>query len=677
MEIPSDHAVAAVVGAEVADYAVAGDVDKGRRKLKIIFKKAVAGRQLMTVRLEKNEAAKAGPWELAPLGFPGVKSRRGYIGAVAAAGYRLAPITTEGLAEVPLSFFPKKIQGLQQAFRLREDKWSLDLTAEALGQSIQADVFHLYSLKSGVAYGSVLMNFFVIGSPATAWRVSVPKGIGNIDVTGQNVGRDWRREEDTVIVPLSRPLLGAGTLLLTFEQPMNASGGALAPGEVRPLGVQGERGIVQVVSPLQVNHQSTTDGALLNIDASEIPTEFRLLSSAPTLGAWQYIARDFSIGMEIEWFRPGETIDQVVDFQKLSSHVSRDGQWVTDAHIFVKTRGRSALRMMFPAGSVLWEAKVAGEAVNARDDNGVTLVPLPPLTDPNQAVEISLRYGARSESEKRIELAAPKLDAPVVIGEWTVTGDEGQQLVPRGGTADLVVPVLAESGWEWLNRNGRAALALVLLGLVTAALTIGEMGTLRRVFAVIAGFGMIVTTVAWAKTAADTHSEAVSILEYAAPVVAADEAISIVIGNVSANAASFGWVTLVMLLGGLVACVAGLVRSERISFAVGTGLVAASLLTVRGGTVLFFAVVALAAALLILPQTIAVIRAVVRWISKRNAAVNASVGLISILCWMPNEARGADPLLPAESIVHDWEIRDGHRSCSDNPVGHLPSSTTV
>ncbi len=187
---------------------------------------------------------------------------------------------------------------------------------EALGQSIQADVFHLYSLKAGAVYGSVLMNYFVVGAPATEWRISVPEGIGNIDVTGQNVGRDWRREGNTVIVPLSRPVLGTGTLLLTFEQPMSSRGGKLSPGEVRPLGVQGERGFVQVVSPLQVNHKSSSEGALLAIDPSELPAEFRLLSSAPTLGAWQYTARDFKIGMEIEWFEPGETVGQVVDFLK-------------------------------------------------------------------------------------------------------------------------------------------------------------------------------------------------------------------------------------------------------------------------------------------------------------------------------------------------------------------------
>ena len=73
-----------------------------------------------------------------------------------------------------------------------------------------------------------------------------------MEVTGQNVGRDWRREGDTVIVPLARPVLGAGTVLVTFEQPMSARGGDLSPGEVRPLNVQSERGYIQVVSPLQV-----------------------------------------------------------------------------------------------------------------------------------------------------------------------------------------------------------------------------------------------------------------------------------------------------------------------------------------------------------------------------------------------------------------------------------------
>ena len=71
MEIPADHAVASVTGAQVADYAVAGEVKDGKRRLKIIFKQAVMNRQLVSVRLEKNEAAKAGAWNLTAARFPG------------------------------------------------------------------------------------------------------------------------------------------------------------------------------------------------------------------------------------------------------------------------------------------------------------------------------------------------------------------------------------------------------------------------------------------------------------------------------------------------------------------------------------------------------------------------------------------------------------------------------
>jgi hypothetical protein len=656
MEIPADHAVASVTGAQVADYAVASEIKDGKRTLKILFKQAVSDRQLVSIRLEKNQSAKAGPWELQPLGFPGVKSRRGYVGAVAAAGYRLTVGKTVGVAEVPITYFPKKTSGLQQAFRLREDKWTCGLTVEALGQSIQADVFHLYSLKAGAVYGSVLMNFFVVGSPATEWRISVPEGIGNIDVTGQNVGRDWRRDGNTVIVPLSRPVLGAGTLLLTFEQPMNSRGGKLSPGEVKPMGVQGERGFVQVVSPLQVNHKSTSEGALLAIDASEIPTEFRLLSSAPTLGAWQYTARDFKIGMEIEWFEHGDTIGQVVDFQKLTSQISRDGQWVTDARIFVKTRGRSALRMVFPNGAVLWEAKVNGEAVNARSDGGEMLVPLPSQLDPNKAVEVSLRYGARAEHPRSPVLTAPVLDAPVVIGEWTVTGDEGRKLVPHGGTANLVKQVLAETGWQWLARHRAGAALLFVAGFAALLLGSGNPAGVRRITAVVCGVLFIMLAVGLGFSAAATSRAGSDVLEYAAPVVASDAAITVEVGNVPAWAARTGigfWLQFVL---GSVLALRGLYMRDRLWMGCGLALLAASLLSIRGGSFLFFGVVSLAGLFWLVPRLGAAIREMRK--PKVTEAVAAAVLLACMIPWN-SQAAEAPPLKPAELIVHDWTIRDG------------------
>ncbi|MFK7850675.1 MAG: hypothetical protein AB8D78_06815 [Akkermansiaceae bacterium] len=659
MKIPADHAVASVTGAEVADYAVASDINDGYRNLKVIFKRPVINRQLVSIRLEQNEAANEGQWVLQPLGFPDVKSRRGYIGAVATAGYRLVAGEVTGVAEVPVTFFPRKTPGLQQAFRLRESDWTASLEVEALGQSIQADVFHLYSLKAGAAYGSVLINYFVVGAPATEWRISAPAALGNIDVTGQNVGRDWRREGDTVIVPLSRPLLGAGTVLLTFEQPMPSSGGELSPGEVRPLDVQTERGYVHIVSPLQVKFSApVSEGPLLKIDPTELPAEFRLLSSAPTLAAWQYTARDFTIGAKIEWYEQGETVDQVVDFLKLSTQVSRDGQWVTDARFFVKSKGRAALRAILPENTSLWEAQVDGTPVNARADGKETLIPLPAQADPNQAVEISLRYGAASENPEDTKLVAPTLDAPLVIGEWIVSGDENRTLVPRGGSADLVRPVQAETGWQWIARHRAPIGILFFIGLFSmlARISSAQPTKLNMIISVLASAAFILLSLVIAYKAAGSSIERSPTLEYAAPVVAAGQTVAVEIGNLPHWQARTGWNAWFLLVIGTAITVIGFINKGFIYKFAGLALVGSSFLSIRGGTSLFFCVLAFVAALWLFPNLIALFKSL-----RRPRAAEATAALILLTsCIFISKTQAAEPdhLKPAESITHNWAIKD-------------------
>ncbi|MES2476688.1 MAG: hypothetical protein V4640_12965 [Verrucomicrobiota bacterium] len=658
MEIPADHAVAAVTGAEVADYAVASEVHDGMRRLKVIFKQEVKDRQLVRLRLEKNEAVKAGEWALSPLGFPEAKSRRGYIGAVAAAGFRLTAGEIAGVAEVPVTFFPTKTTGLQQAFRLREGSWKVVLDISALGQSVQADVFHLYSLNAGAAYGSVLVNYFVVGAPATEWRIAVPQGIGNIDVTGQNVGRDWRLEGEVLVIPLSSPVLGTGTVLVTFEQPMSGRGGDLSPGEVRPLGVQVERGYVQVVSPLQVKFSvPVREGPLLKIDASELPAEFRLLSSAPTLDAWQYTGRDFKIGMVVEWFAAGETVDQVVDFMKLSSQVSRDGQWVTDARFFVKAKGSNSLRFSLPDKVALWEVKVDGAAVNAREDVDGTLIPLPALTNSDQAVEIALRYGGSSENPKRATLVAPRLGAPMVIGEWRVTGDDARQLVARGGTAELVRPALAESGWEWFARHTGEAVTLILTTIdrIKEILGVSSRSGVGRVVAILAGLMFLLVVVSLTTLAWKTERGNSDVLEYAAPVVAAGEVIAVEIGNVVPWQSRSGWGMWLLFAAGTGIVLRGWLTQNRWWRGCGLALVAAGILSIHGGAPLFLGVMALVSTAWWLPLAWEMIG------HFRRPKAAGVAAMVALTCIGFSKAKGEEiaGMRAAESMTQDWKIHDG------------------
>ena len=683
LAIPEDYAVSSVTGGEVADYVAETAAKGGARTLKILFSQPVDGRHLVHLRLEKNQVAAAGEWKLPALAFPGAKSVRGHIGVVSTPGFRILPTGTEKLVEMPLSYFPKQVAGLQQAYRLREAGWSATLKIEALGQSVQADVFHLYSLKEGVVYGSVLINYFVVGAPASEWKIEVPESVGNIDVVGQGVRRDWRRQGNQVIVSLHQPVLGAATLLITFEQPMSARGGVIKPGEVRPLGVQGERGFLQVVSPLQVKYAvKKAEGGLLKMEPLELPAEFRLLTTSPSLAVYQYTARPFELEMNADWYAPAEMAEQVVDFAKLSSQVSQDGQVVTDARFFVKTRGRKALRMVLPEGAKLWEARAGGEVVNARADGGQTLVPLPPRLNPNEPVEVTLRLGQSAKHASSPVLGTPKLFVPTVISEWTLHADSGRLLVPKGGTAELVKPTLTETGFEWLSvRQPKAALLLLCMIALAAVLlraTTGGKLTAGMLIALI----VLIAAANLALSALHQRRFNLRNVAYSATVVPAGETVTIQVANVEGWHAMISWwgvfagvLGAAMLLIALLRSFSGETPGRRLSV-LGAVLFSVGLLAQRGGAVLFFAALGAAVLLFLLVPGF---RPWFRWARGRfgNNAVSSTAPVTALIVFMlalgaligsPSSVR-AEKASPeatleqgtkaAESLVQSWKIQEG------------------
>ncbi len=118
--IPADYSVVSVTGSSVADYIVGSEIVDGRHNLKVMFGQDVAGRQLVTLHLEKSQAAAAEDWVLPRIEYPEAKTVRGDIGIIGSPGFRIAVAATDLLVEIPLSYFPKPTPGLQQAFRIRD-----------------------------------------------------------------------------------------------------------------------------------------------------------------------------------------------------------------------------------------------------------------------------------------------------------------------------------------------------------------------------------------------------------------------------------------------------------------------------------------------------------------------------------------------------------------------------
>ncbi|MDB4733176.1 hypothetical protein OAF42_01900 [Planctomicrobium sp.] len=548
--IPADYSVVSVTGASIADYIAGSTVTDGRRNLKVLFSQDVSGRQLVTLHLEKNEPATAGDWILQPIEYPGVKTVRGAIGIVGAPGFRVSVGETQLLVEKPLSYFPKPAPHLQQAFRIREPGWSATMQVELLDRSVQADVFHLYSLSQETVYGSALINYFVAGAPVSEWKIAVPKSSGNIIVDGQDI-RSYRREDDQLIVSLHQPVMGAYTLLVTFEQKPDKSEETFRAGEVLPVGVQGERGYVQVVSPLQVEIETVSiSEEMLKLDPLELPAEFRLLSAAPPLGTWQYTDRPFDLNLKVNWFQPGSTLNQVVEYSEANSRVSQDGELVTDVLYYVKSRGQSTLKIKIPAEPVrLWEISVNGRPVTAKQADEYVLIPLPGGTDPNIPIEVSVRLGKPSMSKSQTGLTLPVVDAPVLKTQWNIAGDEKHVLVPSGGTVAPAVPVLRPSGFESVAKQG--LLSLIVIGLFTGIGIYARKKTGFWRFLELVSLSIAIYISCQIAMAAFSDVKAPEPLQLNLPIIAAGETVQLQVNPVPLWRVDFSWAGFALALSGI------------------------------------------------------------------------------------------------------------------------------
>lgn len=602
--IPSDYSVVSVAGASVADYLTASEVVDGLRNLKTIFAKDVSGRQLISLQLEKSEPATAGDWGLPRIEHPEAKAVRGDIGIIGAPGYRIAVETTELLVEKPLSYFPKPTANLQQAFRIREPDWSATMKIELLDRSIQSDVFHLYSLSQETIYGSALINYFITGAPVSELRITLPENLKNEVVDGQNV-QDSRRDGDTLIVSLHQPVMGPYTLLVTFEEKPSDLEGAFSPGQVAPLGVQGERGYIQIVSPMQVecDTESISDGMLV-LDPLELPAEFRLLSTAPPLGTWQYTERPFNLNLKVTWFQPGTTVSQVVEFSEAESRVSRDGELVTEVLYYVKSRGERTLRIQIPDQPVrLWEVSVrcrddanVGVAespflpVTARRSGNETLIPLPGGIDPSIPVQVRLRLGKPAVSESRPQLMLPIVFAPVLKTEWSVKADDQRVLVPTGGTVEPPVPVLRPSGFDWLARRGTSSL-LVIIFLIVVGLVIRSADGEWRHLCLLPLVAALYYALSSASFASTQTGEVVPLM-LSLPILSAGDVVELDVHNIptwQVNLSTLGVVVFIISLAGFISSRMSRFEEYRMPLRVGSAfLVFVAVLMQRDSAAWFF-----------------------------------------------------------------------------------------
>lgn len=490
LRVPRGYAIARLNATGMSDYflteqpltpADAEGVAEGREQgapseLRIVYGQPVSGRQVVQLRLERNKPLGETNWALPRVEVAKAKSVRGNVGVSADAGFRLTAERTQALTETATAFFPRKVANLQAAFRLSEPGWSAALRVERLPQTVTADGFNLFSIGEGIAYGSSVMNYLISGAPVSALRVALSDEYFNVEFTGKDV-RNWQKTTNGYLVQLHSPVAGGYTLLATYERPFKAQGETLAFTGAQPLDAQSESGHTLVISAyqFQVKPADVSPG-LLPLETGEVPAEYRLFFDAPILAAFRYTARPFNLNLALSPLAQGDSLSQVVDRASLVTRISKEGQVLMDATYFVKNRGNPNFKIMLPAQTELWSATVNGTSVVPVKDGSANLIPLPQRADPNSILKLELKLATKSASATAVQVAAPVVNAPVMLAEWRLEPDAEQRLAFVKGSLTPVGGVNDVSGFAQLARmfeNGAGRLVMpfaTVLVLLLAAL---------------------------------------------------------------------------------------------------------------------------------------------------------------------------------------------------------------
>ncbi|MGC8743060.1 MAG: hypothetical protein ACP5T0_04180 [Verrucomicrobiia bacterium] len=435
IQIPAGYSVAQVSAQNLADYFVSAATDSKYNMLRLVFSMPISGRQVVVFRLEKNQPVQAGVWELPLIKPMNTKTLRGNIAVSADTGFRLTSGKIVGLTEIAPAYFPKKISGIQLAWRLREEAWSVDVNVERIPLSLQADATHIFTVTEGIIYGSSVINFFITGTPVSGFKFIVPPEYSNIEFTGRDI-RSWKKIDTNVYeVNLHLPVYGAYTILATFDRQFDSNSNAVSCVGIAPLGVQNERGTIIIVSEYQfeVNPIKTTAG-VLQLDPAEISPDQRLLFTAPILDAYQYSSRPFDLTMRFTSFNLGQSVRQVIDRALLKTKISSEGELVTEARYFVKTHGHTHISFNCPKEITLWEARVNDQKVIPVAENDLTFIPLPAKGAPMMFVD--LKWASKSQDKENISIKTPAFSVPILLSEWQITPDKNYKLEFKKGNVE-------------------------------------------------------------------------------------------------------------------------------------------------------------------------------------------------------------------------------------------------
>ncbi len=414
--------VAAVRGANVADYDVHDDGDK--REIRVYFREDILGRTMVELQLE-HVLGERTVFDVPNPRLAQARSERGYLALCAEPGIRLQPSVSEELREIPPGVLPERVENARYAYRFNRPGWRLPLERAPEESIIHVELFDLVSAGDSGFHGSCIVSYNIGGAPRRTFRLHVPETYRHVEIVGRDI-RGVRREGDVRVVSLQERVSGDYTLLVAYHVPRLETDTPLRLGEIRALETTSDSGylVLSGIASLDLAAEAARDVSVLPIMTGEIPPEYAVLIKHPVLAAYKYSGVPHTVDLYLRRFDTYPLLGAVADFSTIHTRIGPDGEAVFDIRYFVKNTAEPYLTFLTPEDTDVWTIRVNEQPVTPLDSgSGRLLIPVERRRDPNEPHEILISC-ARSLGKlgdvNRINLDSPVLGLQSAFSEWSL-----------------------------------------------------------------------------------------------------------------------------------------------------------------------------------------------------------------------------------------------------------------
>jgi hypothetical protein len=320
------------------------------------------------------------------------------------------------------------------------------VTTEPVAAWVRAEIVNTLTLTETLVSGRALVRYDIANSPVKEFRLAVPAGFRNVEINGANLRT---REQDGNVwrVELQSPVRGNYTLTVTWDEPRAVRTNTLELAGVSAANVERETGwfAISAKSPLQVSEAGATD--LQRVDAADFP-DWADVSGSATVLAYRYTRPDHRLTLDVRRFDDATVLAALVDSARFTSVVAGDGQMMTEMALSVRNNGKQFLEVELPAGSAVWSAFVAGQAVRPSVRDGWLLLPIQ-SSGADEVTTVELTYvgtNAFPRTRGEVGFVSPKFDVPLKNARWEVylPPNYAYEDLKRGTMTREITPVAQE-----------------------------------------------------------------------------------------------------------------------------------------------------------------------------------------------------------------------------------------